>query len=54
MLRLHRMSSLVSAVLLLMAVPAVSHAATINRLARFDLWDYVTRIALAMRDLALK
>ena len=43
MLRSRQVSALVAAVLLVAVAPAVSHAATVSRMARFELWDYVVR-----------
>lgn len=48
MLRSRQMSALVAAMLLVMVVPAVSHAATVSRMARFGLWDYVDRAIRAL------
>ena len=49
MLRSRQMSALVAAVMLLAVAPAVSHAASVSRTARFDsLWDWVTRAIRAL------
>ena len=48
MLRSRLISALFSAVMLLVIAPAVSHAATVSRDARFDLWDWVMAIARAL------
>ena len=49
MLRSRQMSALIAAVVLLAVAPSISHATVVSRFARFDLWDWVTRMLLGLR-----